>query len=82
MAGAPGALGPGRAHRSGVVGALGLGDGAEQGGVVLEPGELLRGEPRHSVFGEFWEVSRSDSFAPPEKVGTLRGGLLLSATGR
>ena len=42
----------------------------------LKPGELLGGSPDHKVFQEFWAVARSDSFAPPEKVRTLRGGKL------
>ncbi len=36
----------------------------------LKPGELLEdGESTdHAVFREFWDVARSDSFVPPEKV--------------
>ncbi|TRZ97027.1 MAG: FMN-binding glutamate synthase family protein [Rhodocyclaceae bacterium] len=37
------------------------------------PGELLSGEPDHPVFKVFWGVSRSDSFAAPETVLSLRG---------
>ncbi|MEO5565460.1 MAG: FMN-binding glutamate synthase family protein [Luteimonas sp.] len=44
----------------------------------LEAGELLDGNSTdHAVFREFWNVARSDSFAPPGKVRTLRGGQLL-----
>lgn len=39
----------------------------------LKPGELLDSMPRHAVFEDFWAESRSDSFAPPEKVKALRG---------
>ncbi|QCU72488.1 FMN-binding glutamate synthase family protein [Luteimonas yindakuii] len=38
----------------------------------LEPGELLHGEPQHAVFRTFWAGARSDSFAPPERVGAYR----------
>lgn len=38
----------------------------------LRPGELLHGIPRHSVFQDFWADARSDSFAPPAKVRSLR----------
>ena len=39
----------------------------------LEPGELLRGVPKHALFERFWQDSRSDSFAPPKKVVAMRG---------
>lgn len=42
----------------------------------LAPGELLAGAPHHKVFEGFWSVARSDSFAPPDKVRTLRSGKL------
>ena len=42
----------------------------------LKPGELLDGEPDHKVFEKYWEIARSDSFAPPDEVRTLRGGKL------
>ncbi len=43
----------------------------------LKQGELLDGvSTNHAVFREFWDVARSDSFAPPEKVRALRGGRL------
>ncbi len=38
----------------------------------LEPGELLHGVPEHAVFRTFWPEARSDSFAPPERVRSLR----------
>lgn len=38
----------------------------------LEPGELLRGVPRHAVFQRFWAGARSDSFAPPHQAGAMR----------
>lgn len=38
----------------------------------LLPNELLGGVPNHSVFRDFWRVSRSDSFAAPDKVRSLR----------
>jgi len=37
----------------------------------LEPGELLGGVPEHAVFRAFWPVARSDSFAPPARVGAM-----------
>lgn len=40
----------------------------------LRPGELLAGIPDHAVFRQFWAVSRSDSFAAPEKVSAMRVG--------
>ncbi len=38
----------------------------------LEPGELLNRIPEHAVFHDFWTDARSDSFAPPARVGSLR----------
>ncbi|MBD9368066.1 FMN-binding glutamate synthase family protein [Xanthomonas sp. XNM01] len=38
----------------------------------LEPGELLQRVPDHAVFQAFWAEARSDTFAPPGKVGALR----------
>jgi len=38
----------------------------------LEPGELLNRIPEHAVFHNFWADARSDSFAPPARVGSLR----------
>jgi len=38
----------------------------------LEPGELLNRIPEHAVFHSFWADARSDSFAPPPKVASLR----------
>ncbi len=38
----------------------------------LAPGELLDSVPRHAVFQQFWASARSDSFAPPERVGSMR----------
>jgi glutamate synthase domain-containing protein 2 len=38
----------------------------------LSPGELLDSIPRHAVFQQFWASARSDSFAPPERVGSMR----------
>lgn len=39
----------------------------------LKPGELLNGSPpRHAVFREYWTAARSDSFAPPEQLASLR----------
>lgn len=40
----------------------------------LRPGELIAGIPDHAVFRQFWAVSRSDSFAAPEKVSAMRVG--------
>lgn len=40
----------------------------------LQPGELIAGIPEHAVFRHFWAVSRSDSFAAPEKVSAMRVG--------
>ena len=39
---------------------------------ALVPGELLDGVPRHSVFRDYWPAARSDSFAAPEAVHSLR----------
>jgi glutamate synthase domain-containing protein 2 len=39
----------------------------------LEPAELLHGLPEHAVFRNFWPDARSDSFAPPARVQSLRG---------
>ena len=39
----------------------------------LEPGELLDGRvPEHAVFRDYWEESRSDTFAAPERILRLR----------
>jgi hypothetical protein len=38
----------------------------------LQPGELLDRIPEHAVFHDFWADARSDSFAPPPRVGSLR----------
>jgi glutamate synthase domain-containing protein 2 len=38
----------------------------------LAPGELLDGVPKHSVFRDYWQAARSDSFAAPEAVHSLR----------
>ncbi|TZF90391.1 FMN-binding glutamate synthase family protein [Cognatilysobacter lacus] len=43
----------------------------------LEPGELLRGVPRHAVFEAFWEDARSDSFAPPAGIAARRTSKLI-----
>jgi glutamate synthase domain-containing protein 2 len=34
----------------------------------VKPGELIGGVPDHAVFEVFWNLSRSDSFAPPTTV--------------
>ncbi len=34
----------------------------------VKPGELIGGVPDHAVFKVFWNVARSDSFAPPTTV--------------
>ena len=40
----------------------------------LEPGELLGGRiSDHAVFHDYWAHARSDSFAPPERLGAMRG---------
>jgi glutamate synthase domain-containing protein 2 len=38
----------------------------------VKPGELLSGVPDHPVYKVFWAASRSDSFAPPEVMRTVR----------
>ena len=39
----------------------------------LQPGELLDGPiPDHAVFRDYWEESRSDTFAAPERILRLR----------
>lgn len=38
----------------------------------LQPGELLTSIPEHAVFKDFWALSRSDSFAAPERVQAMR----------
>ncbi|MBZ0088099.1 MAG: FMN-binding glutamate synthase family protein [Thermomonas sp.] len=39
----------------------------------LEPGELLGGNlPDHAVFRDYWDESRSDTFAAPERLLRLR----------
>ena len=43
----------------------------------LQPGELLDGMPQHAVFQEFWRDARSDSFAAPGKVDSLRAAKAL-----
>lgn len=39
----------------------------------LAPGDLIGRIPNHAVFQSYWAGARSDSFAPPEKVASLRG---------
>ena len=39
---------------------------------TLAPGELLDGVPKHSVFRDYWQVARSDSFDAPNAVHSLR----------
>ena len=39
---------------------------------TLAPGELLDAVPRHSVFRDYWRAARSDSFAAPDAVRSLR----------
>jgi len=40
----------------------------------LEPGELLGGRiSDHAVFHDYWALARPDTFAPPERMSTLRG---------
>jgi glutamate synthase domain-containing protein 2 len=39
----------------------------------LAPGALLDGTADHSVFRDYWHEARSDAFAPPERMLTLRG---------
>ncbi|RDZ28335.1 FMN-binding glutamate synthase family protein [Lysobacter silvisoli] len=38
----------------------------------LEPGELVGRIPSHAVFQRYWASARSDSFAAPEQVASLR----------
>ncbi len=38
----------------------------------MNPGELLSGVPDHPVYQVFWAVSRSDSFAAPESMLSVR----------
>jgi glutamate synthase domain-containing protein 2 len=38
----------------------------------LEPGELLAGSSEHAVFKAYWPSARSDSFAPPQRIGAIR----------
>jgi hypothetical protein len=38
----------------------------------LKPGELLAGIPSHPVYQVFWASSRSDSFAAPETMLSVR----------
>ena len=40
----------------------------------LEPGELLGGRiSDHAVFRDYWTLARPDTFAPPDRLSTLRG---------
>jgi glutamate synthase domain-containing protein 2 len=39
---------------------------------TLAPGELLDTVPKHSVFRDYWQVARSDSFDAPAAVHSLR----------
>ena len=39
----------------------------------LEPGELLRDHRRHAVFRDYWDEARSDTFASPPRLDSLRG---------
>lgn len=43
----------------------------------LEPGELLDKVPEHAVFRTFWQMSRADTFAPPDRVLEMRRSKLL-----
>ena len=38
----------------------------------VKPGELIGGVPDHAVFEVFWDLARSDSFAPPKSVLELQ----------
>ena len=38
----------------------------------LRSGELLQGMPEHAVFKAFWNDARSDTFAPPARIYTMR----------
>ena len=40
----------------------------------LSVGELLTGIPEHAVFQDFWRMSRSDGFMPPDHVLRMRSG--------
>ncbi|HET8789668.1 MAG TPA: FMN-binding glutamate synthase family protein [Modicisalibacter sp.] len=42
----------------------------------LEPGELLSGTPEHTVFRNYWHISRSNSFHAPQSVTELRASKL------
>lgn len=42
----------------------------------LEPGELLEGQPEHSVFRDYWPLARTDSFDPPQRIQHLRDSRL------
>jgi glutamate synthase domain-containing protein 2 len=44
--------------------------------VWAKPGELLSGTPESPVFKVFWEAARSDSFAAPTHLLSLRGSKL------
>jgi glutamate synthase domain-containing protein 2 len=44
--------------------------------VWARPGELLSGTPEHPVFKVFWQAARSDSFAAPPHLLSLRGSKL------
>jgi len=38
----------------------------------LKPNELLEGDSQHTVFKNYWEEARPDSFLPPAQVAELR----------
>jgi glutamate synthase domain-containing protein 2 len=38
----------------------------------LEPGELLTGASDHAVFKAYWPGARSDTFAPPARIGAIQ----------
>ena len=44
--------------------------------VWAKPGELLNGTPEHPVFKVFWDSARSDTFAAPAHLLSLRGSKL------
>ena len=44
--------------------------------VWAKPGELRDGTPEHPVFKVFWDAARSDTFAAPPHVLSLRGSKL------
>ena len=44
--------------------------------VWARPGELLSGTPEHPVFKVFWNIARSDSFAAPAHLLSMRGSKL------